>query len=62
MAWKKRSKMDEKLIFISRYLEGASITSLCDEFKISRTTDHNVIKRYREIGSKALIEQKRTPC
>ena len=61
MAWRESSKMEEKLIFIARYLEGESITSLCKEFSVSRTTGHNLIKRYREMGSKALVEQKRTP-
>lgn len=61
MAWRESSKMDEKLKFIARHLEGESVSSLCKEFGISRTTGHNLIKRYRTMGSEALVEQKRTP-
>ncbi len=55
------SKMDEKLKFIARYLEGETITSLSREFGVSRTTGHNLVNRYREMGSEALVEQKRAP-
>lgn len=61
MSWLECSKMDEKLKFIARYLEGETITSLSREFGVSRTTGHNLIRRYREMGCEALVEQKRTP-
>ena len=61
MGWQERSVMDEKLKFIARYLEGESITSLCKEFEVSRTTGHSLIKRYREMGSEALVAQNRAP-
>jgi lysophospholipid acyltransferase (LPLAT)-like uncharacterized protein len=38
MPWKECQKMDEKLRFVSRHLEGESISSLCREFGISRVT------------------------
>ncbi len=61
MSWQECSKMDEKLKFIARYLEGETVTALSREFGVSRTTGHSLIKRYREMGSEALVEQKRTP-
>lgn len=61
MSWQERSVMDEKLKFIARYLEGESITSLSREFGVSRTTGHSLVKRYREMGSEALVAQNRAP-
>ena len=61
MSWQECSVMDEKLKFIARHLEGESITSLCKEFGVSRTTGHNLIKRYRQMGSEALVAQSRAP-
>ncbi|WP_397473038.1 helix-turn-helix domain-containing protein [Pusillimonas sp.] len=42
--------MDEKLRFVSRYLDGESIASLCREFGISRVTGHTIINRYKEMA------------
>ena len=53
--------MDQKLNFIARHLQGETISSLCKEFDISRTTGHKLIKRYKQMGQEALVEQKRTP-
>jgi len=61
MGWKECSKMDEKLKFIARYLEGEKMAPLCREFGISRPTGYELIKRYKEMGQCALVEQKRTP-
>lgn len=61
MGWKEYSKMDEKLKFIARYLEGEKIAPLCRDFGVSRVTGHNLIKRYKMMGQCALVEQKRTP-
>ena len=38
MAWKECNKMDQKLKFIARYLEGEKITALCREFGMEETT------------------------
>jgi len=61
MGWKECSKMDEKLKFIARYLEGEQMAPLCREFGISRPTGYKLIKRYKKMGQCALVEQKRTP-
>jgi putative transposase len=37
MPWKECHKMDEKLRFVSRFLDGEKIAALCREFGISRT-------------------------
>jgi transposase len=61
MGWKESTIKDEKLKFITRYLEDETITDLCKEFGVSRTTGHNLIKRYRQMGSEALVAQSRAP-
>ena len=38
MPWKECQKMDEKLKFVSRFLDGEKIAALCREFGISRVT------------------------
>lgn len=61
MGWKECNKMDEKLKFIARYLEGEKIAPLCREFGITRPTGYKLIDRYKMMGQCALVEQKRTP-
>jgi putative transposase len=38
MPWNESTKMDENLKFVSRYLDGEKIATLCQEFGISRVT------------------------
>jgi putative transposase len=40
MPWQECQKMDERLRFIARLLEGEKIAALCREFDISRQTGH----------------------
>ncbi len=47
MPWNESTKMDEKLRFVSRFLDGEKIATLCQEFGISRVT-----------GQKSLIATK----
>ena len=61
MPWSESTKMDEKLKFVARYLDGESISELCREFGISRVTGHKVIARYRESGLEALTDRSRRP-
>jgi len=61
MPWSESTKMDEKLKFVARYLDGESISDLCREFVISRVTGHKVIARYRESGLEALTDRSRRP-
>lgn len=61
MGWKECSKMDEKLKFIARYLEGEKMAPLCREFGITRPTGYKLVERYHMVGQHALIEQRRTP-
>jgi transposase-like protein len=61
MPWSESTKMDEKLKFVARYLDGESISDLCREFGISRVTGHKVDARYRESGLEALTDRSRRP-
>jgi putative transposase len=61
MPWKECQKMDEKLKFVSRFLDGEKIAALCREFGISRVTGHKIIDRYRESGLEAFTDRSRRP-
>jgi len=61
MPWRECRKMDEKLKFVARYLEGEKIAALCREFGISRVTGHKIIDRYKEFGLTALTDRSRRP-
>jgi len=53
--------MDEKMKFIARLLDGETMTSLCEEFDISRKTGHKIWNRYQECGVEALTDRSRRP-
>jgi len=43
MPWNESTKMDEKLKFVSRYLDGEKIATLCQEFGTFRVTGHGFL-------------------
>lgn len=61
MPWKECDKMDEKVKFIARLLDGEKMAPLCREFNISRKTGYQIRDKYLRFGQEAFIEQKRTP-
>jgi hypothetical protein len=61
MPWNESTKMDEKLRFVSRFLDGEKIAPLCAEFGISRVTGHKIIERYKDSGLEALTDRSRRP-
>ena len=61
MPWMECDKMDQKLKFIARLIEGEKMAHLCREFNISRKTGYKIFNRYKQMGEKALVEMKRTP-
>ena len=52
MPWKVCSVMEERLRFVARLLDGESMTDVCREFGISRTTGYKLLARYREEGGR----------
>lgn len=62
MAWRSTSPMNERIKFIARYLTNElTMTSLCDEFGISRKTGYKWVQRYDDGGASALEERSRAP-
>lgn len=61
MPWTECDKMDQKIKFISRLIDGEKMAPLCREFGISRKTGYKILNRYNKFGQEALVEQKRTP-
>ena len=62
MPWKKVEPMNEKVRFVSDYLnQYFSFTELCNRYYISRKTGYKWIDRYNTSGPKALIDQSRKP-
>lgn len=61
MPWKEVKPMDERMKFISRYLDGEKITDLCHEFNISRKTGYKFIKRYEDYGAGGLLDHSTRP-
>lgn len=61
MPWMECSVMDERVKFIARLLDGESMTSLCEEFGISRKTGYKILERYQDIGTGAFTDRSRRP-
>ena len=61
MPWKECSVMDERLRFVSRLLEGETMTDACREFGISRKTGYKIYQRYQAHGLEALSDRSRRP-
>ncbi|MBT4762929.1 MAG: IS481 family transposase [Bdellovibrionaceae bacterium] len=61
MPWMECKKMDEKLKFIAKLLDGESMASLCREFGISRKTGYKIRDRYKTCGVEGLTDRSRKP-
>ena len=60
MPWKETCPMDERIRFISAYLDGSeSVTELCAQAGISRKAGYKWIRRYERDGPRGLIERSR---
>jgi putative transposase len=66
MPWKECHVVDERLRFVARLLEGESMTAVCAEFGISRTTDYKIYDRYKDyvpgLGAPKIREKLRGRC
>lgn len=61
MPWQECSKMDERLRFVARLLEGEKMAELCREFDISRKTGYKIFDRYKDCGVEGLTDRSRRP-
>ena len=50
MPWQECYKMDERLRFVARLLDGAKMAALCREFVVSRTIGYTSFQRYKDLG------------
>jgi putative transposase len=62
MAWKERSRVDERMLLIGEYLKGERVmVDLCREFGVSRKTAYKWVTRYRDSGPAGLADKSRAP-
>ena len=61
MPWKECAKLDERLRFVARLLEGEKMAPLCREFDISRKTGYKLFERYKDYGLSGLTDRSRRP-
>jgi hypothetical protein len=62
MGWKGVTVMDQRVRFISEYLDGYyPVNELCDQFSISRKTGYKWIHRYEKQGAKGFEDRSHRP-
>ena len=61
MPWKECNRMEERLRFVARLLDGEKMSIVCRDFGISRKTGYKVYNRYKEFGRKGLEDRARSP-
>ena len=61
MPWRECYKMDERMRFVARLLDGEKMAELCREFEISRKTGYKIFTRYRDCGVDGLTDRSRRP-
>jgi putative transposase len=59
--WQECSKVDERLRFVARLLDGEKMAGLCREFDISRKTGYKIFHRYKDCGLEGLTDRARRP-
>ena len=62
MPWKECHVVDERARFVARLMDGEKMTTLCEEFGISRKTGYKIAQRYQRIGVRGLTDRSRRPC
>lgn len=62
MAWKERTRVDERVVLVSEYMKGERpMTELCREFGVSRKTAYKWVARYNAEGPAGLDDRSRAP-
>jgi len=61
MPWNECNRMDERLRFVARLLDGEKMAVLCQEFGISRKTGYKIYNRYKDYGLRGLEDRARSP-
>jgi putative transposase len=61
MPWKELSKMDERMRFVARLMDGEKMAVVCREFDISRKTGYKLFSRFKNSGIEGLTDRSRRP-
>ncbi len=61
MPWKECNRMNERIRFVARLLEGEKMAVMCREFGISRKTGYKLFNRYKDCGIRGLEDRARSP-
>lgn len=61
MPWRECNRMDERLRFVARLLDGEKMAVVCREFGISRKTGYKIFNRYKDYGLSGLEDRARRP-
>src|ERR1700680_4271565 len=61
MPWQEWRKVDERLRFVARLLDGEKMAVLCREFDVSRKTGYKIFTRYKDCGLAGLTDRSRRP-
>ncbi len=61
MPWKECNRMEERLCFVARLLEGEKMAVVCREFGISRKTGYKIFNRYKDYNLRGLEDRARSP-
>ena len=61
MPWKEHGKVDERIKFVARIMDGERMTELCKEFGISRKTGYKIWNRYQDVGVLGFTDRSRRP-
>lgn len=61
MPWKECNRMDERLRFVAKLLDGEKMSAVCREFGISRKTGYKLFNRYKDFGLRGLEDKARSP-
>ena len=61
MPWQEGRKVDERLRFVARLMDGEKLAALCRKFDISRQTGSKIYHRYKDCGLQGLTDRPRRP-
>lgn len=61
MPWKECNRMEERLRFVARLLDGEKMSVVCRDFGISRKTGYKIFNRYKDSGIRGLEDLSKRP-
>ena len=50
MPWNESNRMDERIKFVARLLDGENMSRMCREFGIPRKTVYKIFNRHKDFG------------